>query len=86
MQFVQLYALAACGGGLAQAVFEPRSTSLGASGAVNAMLILSVLLNPFATYLVMGVVPAPAWAVGAGFLLYDAYGASSVRAKPAAAA
>ena len=78
MQFIQLYAVASIVGTLAQTLTDQRSPVLGASAAVNALVILSVCLNPFATYLVMGVVPAPAWAVGGGFLLYDLYGAAAV--------
>ena len=79
VQFIQLYAGSAVVSGLAQSLFDRRVTSYGASGAVNAILMMSVLLNPFATYLVMGVIPAPAWLVGAGFFAYDIYGAKEVR-------
>jgi rhomboid-like protein len=52
--------------------------NLGASGAVNAIVMFSILLNPYATYLIYGVVPAPAWALGIGWLAYDLYGATKV--------
>lgn len=78
MQLIQLYVVSAIAGSAAQALFDKRSASYGASSAVNAIVILSVLLNPFATYLVMGVVPAPAWLLGTGFVLYDMHGAYKV--------
>jgi membrane associated rhomboid family serine protease len=79
LQFLQLYVAGSLIGGLAQTTYDRRSSVIGASAAVNAMVIFSVCLNPFSTYLVMGIVPAPAWLVGGGFLLYDVFGASRVR-------
>eukprot|EP00892_Ulva_mutabilis_P003813 jgi/Ulvmu1/1803/UM119_0021.1 len=74
-RLLQLYAASAITGGLAQSFFDRRSVGLGASAAVNAIVIFSVLLNPTATYLIYGIVPAPAWALGLGWLAYDGMGA-----------
>ena len=65
-------------GGISQCLFDTYRPILGASAAVNAMLIFSVLQQPTATYLLMGIVPAPAWLVGLGFLAYDLNGAAQV--------
>lgn len=83
LQFLQLYAAASILGTLAHTLTDQRNPVLGASAAVNALVIFSVCLSPFSTYLIMGIVPAPAWAVGGGFLLYDLYGAAQVRSHSA---
>ena len=44
------------------------SSIIGASGAVSAVVIYFVFLNPKATLLIWGVIPTPAWVVGALFL------------------
>lgn len=78
VQLLQLYAASAITGGLVQSYFDKKSAGLGASAAVNAIVIFSVFLNPAATYLVYGVVPLPAWALGLGWLAYDGIGAYKV--------
>jgi membrane associated rhomboid family serine protease len=83
VQFLQLYAGSAVVSSLAQTLTDRKSTSLGASGAVNAILAVSVLMNPFGQVLVMGVVPAPAWMVGIAFFMYDLYGATGKVCSPA---
>lgn len=49
--------------------------ALGASAAVNGVVALSCLLWPTSTVLLWGVVPVPAFALGAAFLLQDVVGA-----------
>lgn len=79
MQLIQLYAVSAITGGLTQCLFDRHAGSLGASAAVNAIVIFSVLLNPSATYLIYGIVPAPAWLLGGAWIAWDTYGAYKVR-------
>lgn len=79
LQLLQLYVASAVTGGISQSLFDKRAAGLGASAAVNAIVIMSVLLNPTATYLVYGIVPLPAWALGIGWLAYDSMGAYKVR-------
>jgi hypothetical protein len=78
MQLLQLYAAAAVTGSATQVFADNRAVCLGASAAVNAMVIFSVLLNPTATYLLYGIVPAPAWALGTAWICWDTYGAYKV--------
>ncbi|KAG6623926.1 putative serine protease family S54 [Phytophthora cinnamomi] len=47
--------------------------NLGASGAVNAVTAMGVLLFPHGTLLLFGVVPMPAWLGGSMFIFKDAY-------------
>lgn len=79
VQFLQLYAAGAIAGSAASSYFDRLHPVLGACAAVNAILLLSVFLNPTATYLIMGVVPMPAWLVGVGLVSYDMYGTTRVR-------
>lgn len=79
MQLLQLYATAAIIGAGTQVFADQRAVCLGASAAVNAMVIFSVLLNPTATYLIYGIVPAPAWALGTAWIAYDTFGAYKVQ-------
>lgn len=74
-RLLQLYALAAVVGSGTQIAADRRAVCLGASAAVNAMVIFSVLLNPTATYLLYGIIPAPAWALGTAWICWDTYGA-----------
>ncbi|KAK9807437.1 hypothetical protein WJX73_006756 [Symbiochloris irregularis] len=57
--------------------FRAMPGALGASGAVNACVILSVLVQPTATVLLYGIIPLPAWLFGGLWLLYDLRGAVS---------
>lgn len=60
--------------------FHLRHTpSLGSSGAVNGIVIFEILMMPFATILIYGVLPLPAWVLGALFLAQDINGAIGVR-------
>lgn len=51
----------------------PHDISLGASGAVNAVVAFSILTNPGGLILLYGVVPLPAALFGLGFIGMDAY-------------
>ncbi|RLN94605.1 hypothetical protein BBJ28_00006743 [Nothophytophthora sp. Chile5] len=62
----------------AAAVYEQHlsgrlSYNLGASGAVNGITAMSVLLFPHSTLLIFGIVPMPAWLAGSLFIFKDAY-------------
>ncbi len=52
---------------------DPGYLSVGASGAVAAVLFASILLDPWATLLIWGVLPVPAVVLGAGYLIFSAY-------------
>ncbi|KAE8886580.1 hypothetical protein PF005_g8051 [Phytophthora fragariae] len=49
------------------------SYNLGASGAVNGITAMSILLFPHGTLLIFGIVPMPAWLAGSLFIFKDAY-------------
>ena len=49
--------------------------AMGASGAVNSLVIFSVLLQPTATVLIYGILPLPAFVFGGMWLFYDLRGA-----------
>ncbi len=53
--------------------------ALGASAAVNAIVVFNILLMPQSTILLFGIVPMPAWLLGVGWLVYDLSGAYRVR-------
>ncbi|KAG7399579.1 hypothetical protein PHYBOEH_008574 [Phytophthora boehmeriae] len=62
----------------AAAVYEQQlsgrmSFNLGASGAVNGITAMSILLFPHSTLLIFGIVPMPAWVAGSLFIFKDAY-------------
>ena len=52
--------------------------ALGSSGAVNGIVMFDILLFPSSTVIMYGVVPMPAWGLGALFLSFDIYGALGV--------
>ena len=52
--------------------------ALGSSGAVNGIVMFDILLFPSSTVMLYGVVPMPAWGLGALFLSFDIYGALGV--------
>ena len=65
---------------LAQLAFGSGGSVVGASGAVSAVVIYFVFLNPHAKLLIWGIIPTPAWVVGALFLagnLTTAFSASN---------
>lgn len=60
------------------AVYEQQyanrvSFNLGASGAVNSITAMSILLFPHSTLLIFGIIPLPAWVAGSMFIFKDAY-------------
>ncbi|CAI5731462.1 unnamed protein product [Peronospora destructor] len=62
----------------AAAVLEQKMSgkltyNLGASGAVNGITAMSILLFPHGTLLIFGIVPMPAWLAGSLFIFKDAY-------------
>ncbi|KAH7476318.1 hypothetical protein PRIC1_000325 [Phytophthora ramorum] len=62
----------------AAAVYEQQLSgrltfNLGASGAVNGITAMSILLFPHGTLLIFGIVPMPAWLAGSLFIFKDAY-------------
>ena len=71
-EFLKFYlaAILASGVGwlLAQLAFGTGGSIVGASGAVSAVVIYFVFLNPQAKLLIWGVIPTPAWVVGVLFL------------------
>ncbi|DBA03882.1 TPA: hypothetical protein N0F65_004572 [Lagenidium giganteum] len=57
-----------------QKMAHRRATlNLGASGAVNSITAISVLLFPHSTFLIFGVLPMPAWLAGSMFIGKDFY-------------
>ncbi|THH33711.1 hypothetical protein EUX98_g399 [Antrodiella citrinella] len=52
---------------------DPKYASLGASGAVSAVIAFLTCLNPHTTFLLFGVVPMPAYVLVGGLLAYDGY-------------
>lgn len=71
-EFLKFYLVAILVGGIGW--FLPKLISgspgsiVGASGAVSAVIIYFVFLDPKATILFWGVIPMPAWGIGALFL------------------
>src|SRR5262249_32282169 len=53
---------------------DSRGSMIGASGAVTGVMILFVLNFPKRIFYVWGVLPLPAWALGAIFVLMDVSG------------
>lgn len=74
-EFLRFYLLAIVVAGLAWLMVNfavtNRATNVGASGAVIAVVFLFVLNNPREIVLLFGVVPVPAWVIGALFLVSD---------------
>jgi membrane associated rhomboid family serine protease len=80
-EFVRIYLVALVVASLTWALTarfaDPQSggSSIGASGAVSAVVVLYALLFPRRTLLFMMVLPLPAWLVGAMLIGFDVYGA-----------
>ena len=74
-EFLKFYLVAivvsAIGWMIPRLVFDSPSAIVGASGAVSAVVIYFVFLNPQAKLLIWGVIPTPAWVVGALFLFMN---------------
>lgn len=54
--------------------YNGSNPGLGASGAINALVMWSVLKEPLSKFLLFGVLPLPAFVCGLGFIAYDTYG------------
>ena len=71
-EFIKFYLAAILVSGIGwlipQVILGRPGSIVGASGAVSAVVIYFVFLNPHAKLLIWGVIPTPAWVVGALFL------------------
>lgn len=56
-----------------QRLSQRYAINLGASGAVNSITALSILLFPHSTLLIFGILPMPAWLAGSMFIFKDGY-------------
>ena len=56
-------------------LYRRRQGALGASGAVSAITMFSVCVNPRATFMLWMVLPVPAIVFGVGYVAYDLWGA-----------
>ena len=77
IEFLKFYLIAIVVGGLCFYLWEiatgGKNYCVGASGAVSAVVIYFIFLNPQSTLLLFGVVPTPAWLVGVLFLVFNLY-------------
>lgn len=73
-RFTLLFFGAGAIAGLAQVLLFPGG-ALGASGGLLGIIGLLVVIAPRLTVYIMGVVPAPMWALGAVYVLLDLFGA-----------
>lgn len=80
-RLVQLYAAAAATGGMAHILHDRWHPCLGASSAVNAIVIMTSMISPHSTYLIYGIIPIKAWAAALLWLGFDLYGAVEGRGK-----
>lgn len=73
IEFLKFYLIAILVSGigwlLPQLALGRTSSMVGASGAVSAVVIYFVFQDPTAKLLIWGIIPTPAWVVGALFLL-----------------
>lgn len=76
-EFLKFYLIAILVGSLgfyfASLLSSQPTYIVGASGAVSAVVIYFIFLNPRAELLMMGVIPMPAWGVGLLFLGTNLY-------------
>lgn len=76
-RFLALYLASGALSSLAAVLEQQRAGrsafNLGASGAVNSVTAMSVLLFPHSTLLIFGLLPMPAWVAGSLFISKDAY-------------
>ncbi len=74
-EFLKFYLMAIVVSGvgwlLPRLLYAQPSGIVGASGAVSAVVIYFVFLNPQAKLLIWGIIPTPAWVVGALFLFMN---------------
>jgi membrane associated rhomboid family serine protease len=62
---------------------NPLYSSLGASGAVSAVVLAFAVLRPDAQLLVLLIIPLPAWAVGVLFLAYETWASRKTESRVA---
>lgn len=55
---------------------NPGFASIGASGAVSGLLFMYILLDPWATFGLMFIIPMPAVILGVGYLIYSSWAAN----------
>lgn len=55
---------------------NPGFASIGASGAVSGLLFMYILINPWAMFGLMFIIPMPAVIVGIGYLIYSSWAAN----------
>ena len=74
-EFLKFYLMAIIVSGIgwlvARLAYDSPSAVVGASGAVSAVVIYFVFLNPQGKLLIWGIIPTPAWVVGALFLFMN---------------
>lgn len=58
---------------------NPHFASVGASGAVSAVLFVSILFDPWSTILLYAVIPIPAILGGVGYLIYSSWASKNSR-------
>jgi len=60
---------------------NPSFASIGASGAVSAVLFTYILFNPWNILLIFFIIPCPAILAGIGYLIYSSHAAKNSRDK-----
>lgn len=80
IEFLRFYLVSMIVAGIAGSAFylfrgEPNSITIGASGAVAAVVMVFVMNERNANILLFFVLPVPAWLFGLGFVLYNISGA-----------
>lgn len=49
------------------------SRAVGFSGAISGLMMATAVIMPYSRWYLMGVVPAPLWALALGYMAYDGY-------------
>lgn len=77
--FLKVYLTGAIGCDLMSAYWNQNrfTRSMGASGALCAIMSFTACMSPRTSVALYGIIPMPLWAVVAGIFLYDLYGARS---------
>ncbi|MBT8220713.1 MAG: rhomboid family intramembrane serine protease [Bacteroidia bacterium] len=76
VNYTLLYVLAIIGADLptyAKHKHNPRFASVGASGAISAVLFAFILMNPWSQLLLFFIIPMPAIVAGILFLVWESY-------------
>lgn len=74
--YLVMYLLAIVAGDLPTLIRQkdnPGYASIGASGAVSAVLFIYILLNPWETLWLYAIIPIPAIIAGVGYLIYSSW-------------